>query len=108
MTMDTVELRKIQYAQELAAYTMRQWMLLRDDPEPKHGSSPANGPTPSTQNTTSSSGRQARDDISSMCPSSDPRSVGRLTVLLQPYSVPPLMLSPSLCLSIAPGNLNGR
>ena len=47
MTIDTVELRKIQYAQELAAYTMRQWMLTRDSPDPKHGSVPdsTSGPT---------------------------------------------------------------
>jgi hypothetical protein len=68
MTIDTVELRKIQYAQELAAYTMRQWMLMRDDPEPKHGSVPASatGPTSSTQNPTTSSGRQTRDDANTV------------------------------------------
>lgn len=70
MTIDTVELRKIQYAQELAAYTMRQWMLMRDDPEPKHGSTPSStgGPTASAQNSATSTGRQTRDDINSMCP----------------------------------------
>ena len=66
MTIDTVELRKIQYAQELAAYTMRQWMLTRDSPDPKHGSVPdsTSGPTPAAQTTAPSSGREARDDIS--------------------------------------------
>ncbi|KAH9996607.1 hypothetical protein BJV77DRAFT_1065819 [Russula vinacea] len=65
MTIDTVELRKIQYAQELAAYTMRQWMLMREEPEPKHSSVPAStsGPTSSTQNSATSSGRQTRDDV---------------------------------------------
>ncbi len=30
MTVDSVEFRKIQYARELAAYTMRQWNLMRE------------------------------------------------------------------------------
>lgn len=30
MTVDSVEVRKIQYARELAAYTMRQWNLMRE------------------------------------------------------------------------------
>ena len=70
MTIDTVELRKIQYAQELAAYTMRQWMLMRDSPDPKHGSvaESTNGPTSAAQTTTPSSGRDIRGDIS-RCPS---------------------------------------
>jgi len=63
MTIDTVELRKIQYAQELAAYTMRQWMLMRDD-----GSAPSStgGPTASTQNSATSAGRQTRDDVNTV------------------------------------------
>ena len=81
MTIDTVELRKIQYAQELAAYTMRQWMLMRDDPEPKHSSAPSStgGPTASTQNSATSAGRQTRDDVNSICPPADLRSAGRLS-----------------------------
>lgn len=65
MTVDTVELRKIQYAQELAAYTMRQWTLMRDSPDPKHGSVPESpsGPTSVAQTTAPSSGRETRDDI---------------------------------------------
>jgi hypothetical protein len=63
MTVDTVELRKIQYAQELAAYTMRQWTLMRDSPDPKHGES-TSGPTSVAQTTAPSSGRETRDDIS--------------------------------------------
>src|SRR6266403_4997147 len=79
MTVDTVELRKIQYAQELAAYTMRQWMLMRDSPDPKHGtvSASTSGPTSATQTTAPSSGRETRDDIS-RC--TGPRLAGRLTV----------------------------
>jgi hypothetical protein len=75
MTVDTVELRKIQYSQELAAYTMRQWMLMREDPDPKqHGTVPTStsGPTSTTQSTAPGSGRQTRDDIG-RCPSADPR-----------------------------------
>ncbi|KAH8992053.1 hypothetical protein EDB92DRAFT_1945593 [Lactarius akahatsu] len=30
MTVDSVEIRKIQYARELAAYTMRQWNIMRE------------------------------------------------------------------------------
>jgi len=30
MTVDSVEVRKMQYARELAAYTMRQWNLMRE------------------------------------------------------------------------------
>ncbi|KAF8272310.1 hypothetical protein EI94DRAFT_1826917 [Lactarius quietus] len=30
MTIDSVEVRKMQYARELAAYTMRQWNLMRE------------------------------------------------------------------------------
>ena len=30
MTVDSVEVRKIQYARELAAYTMRQWNIMRE------------------------------------------------------------------------------
>jgi hypothetical protein len=78
MTIDTVELRKIQYAQELAAYTMRQWMLMRDDPESQQGSVPASAtsPTSSTQNSATSTGRLTRDNVNRMCPSADLRSAG--------------------------------
>jgi hypothetical protein len=93
MTIDTVELRKIQYAQELAAYTMRQWMLTRDSPDPQHGSAPesTSGPTSAAQTTAPSSGRETRDnnhDISG-CPSADLHLAGRLTVCYQLYSMPP-------------------
>jgi hypothetical protein len=92
MTVDTVELRKIQYAQELAAYTMRQWMIMRDspDPKPEHGSVPdsTSGPTSAAQTTAPSSGRETRDDIS-RCPSADLHLAGRLTVCYQLRSVPP-------------------
>ena len=100
MTIDTVELRKIQYAQELAAYTMRQWMLMREEPEPKHSSVPAStsGPTSSTQNSATSSGRQTRDDVKSMYPSADLPSSGLVDDLLQPYSAPPPMLSLNIAL----------
>jgi hypothetical protein len=102
MTIDTVELRKIQYAQELAAYTMRQWMLTgtRDSPDPNHGSVPesTSGPTPAAQTTAPSSGRGTRDDIS-RCMSADLHLAGRLTVCCyQLHSMPPLQ-----SLSIAPG-----
>lgn len=30
MTVDSVEVRKMQYARELAAYTMRQWNVMRE------------------------------------------------------------------------------
>lgn len=79
MTIDTVELRKIQYAQELAAYTMRQWMLTRDSPDPKHSDS-TSGPTSAAQSTGPNSGRQTRGDISGS-PSADLHLVGRLTVV---------------------------
>lgn len=79
MTIDTVELRKIQYAQELAAYTMRQWMLMRDSPDPKHGSESTSGPTSAAQTTAPSSGHQTRGDIS-RCPSAGLHLAGRLTV----------------------------
>jgi len=64
MTIDTVELRKIQYSQELAAYTMRQWMLTHDSPHPNHGSVPGStsGPTSAAQTTAPSSGRETRDN----------------------------------------------
>jgi hypothetical protein len=83
MTIDTVELRKIQYAQELAAYTMRQWMLTRDSPDPKHGSIPGStgGPTSAAQTTDPSSGRETRDDIS-RCPSADLHLAGSVDFLL--------------------------
>lgn len=71
MTIDAVELRKIQYAQELAAYTMRQWMLMREDIERKRGVEPAsaNEPVPPTQNSNPRASRRTRDDVnsSSMC-----------------------------------------
>lgn len=78
MTIDAVELRKIQYAQELAAYTMRQWMLMRDDPEAQQGAVPASAtsPTSPTQNSATSTGRLTRDDVKRMCPSADLRSAG--------------------------------
>ena len=100
MTIDTVELRKIQYAQELAAYTMRQWMLMRDDPEGQQGSVPPSttNPTSPAQNSATSTGRLMRDDVKRMCPSVDLRSAGY--VLLQPYSV----LPPTPSLSIAFGH----
>src|SRR6266705_196037 len=90
MTIDTVELRKIQYAQELAAYTMRQWMLTRDSPDPKHGSVPesTSGPTSTAQSTAPSSGHKAQGDMS-RCSSADLHLAGRLTVCYQPYSMPP-------------------
>jgi hypothetical protein len=81
MTIDTVELRKIQYAQELAAYTMRQWMLTRDSPDPEHGSVPAestNGPTSAAQSAAPTSGRETRDGFSK-CPPADLHLAGRLT-----------------------------
>ena len=100
MTIDTVELRKIQYAQELAAYTMRQWTLMRDSPDPKHGPVPesTSGPTSAAQTTAPSSGRETRDNIS-RCPSADLHLAGRLKVCYQLYSMPPPLQS----LSIAPG-----
>ena len=108
MTIDTVELRKIQYAQELAAYTMRQWMLVRDSPDPKHGSAPGestSGPTSAAQTTAPGSGRQTRGDIS-MSPSTDLHFAGRLTTCFatsctacpHPYKV----------LVLLPGKLNGQ
>jgi hypothetical protein len=67
MTIDAVELRKIQYAQELAAYTMRQWMLMREDIERKRGVEPAsaNEPVPPTQNSNPRASRRTRDDVNS-------------------------------------------
>ena len=90
MTIDTVELRKIQYAQELAAYTMRQWTLMHDSPDPKHGSVPesTSSPTSAAQTTAPSSGRDSRDDIST-CPSAGLHLAGRLTVCYQLDSMPP-------------------
>ena len=35
MTIDSVELRKMQYTRELAAHTLRQWNLLREALENK-------------------------------------------------------------------------
>ncbi|KAI0252645.1 hypothetical protein BJV78DRAFT_1281503 [Lactifluus subvellereus] len=35
MTIDSVEFRKMQYARELAAYTLRQWVLMCGAPENK-------------------------------------------------------------------------
>jgi hypothetical protein len=68
MTVDTTELRKIQYAQELAAYTMRQWMLVREDRERKRSFDPAsaNEPESPTQNLHPCTGRSTRDDANSM------------------------------------------
>lgn len=69
MTIDAVELRKIQYAQELAAYTMRQWMLMREDIERKRGVEPAsanaNEPVPPTQNSNPRASLRTRDDVNS-------------------------------------------
>ena len=69
MTIDAIELRKIQYAQELAAYTMRQWMLMREDIERKRDFEPpsANEPVSPTQNSHPRAGRRTRDDANSMC-----------------------------------------
>jgi len=69
MTVDTIELRKIQYAQELAAYTMRQWMLMREDIERKQDFEPAssNEPVSPTQNSHPRVGRRTRDDAKRMC-----------------------------------------
>jgi hypothetical protein len=68
MTVDTIELRKIQYAQELAAYTMRQWMLIREDRERKRSLHPAsaNEPESPSQNSHPRTGRPTRDDANSM------------------------------------------
>jgi hypothetical protein len=68
MTVDTTELRKIQYAQELAAYTMRQWMLMREDRERKRSFDPAsaNEPESPTQNLHPCTGRPTRDNANSM------------------------------------------
>ena len=56
MTTDVIELRKIQYAQELAAYTMRQWMLVRDavERDSERGFTPASATSTSTLRTQSS------------------------------------------------------
>jgi len=68
MTIDAIELRKIQYAQELAAYTMRQWMLMREDIERKRGVGPASANEPVPQNSDPRASRRTRDDVnSSMC-----------------------------------------
>ena len=69
MTVDNIELRKIQYAQELAAYTLRQWMLTREDIERERGFEPAsaNEPVSPTQNSRPRAGRRTRSDVNSMC-----------------------------------------
>ena len=71
MTIDAIELRKVQYAQELAAYTMRQWMLMREDLERKRTGdfdpASANEPVSPVQNSHTRAGRQTRDnDVNSM------------------------------------------
>jgi hypothetical protein len=70
MTIDTIELRKIQYAQELAAYTMRQWMLVREDRERERsgGINPttANEQESPTRNSHPRAGRPTRDNANSM------------------------------------------
>jgi len=68
MTIDVIELRKIQYAQELAAYTMRQWMLVREeaaDTERKRDFAPASATTSTshTQSSQPSTDYQTRDGI---------------------------------------------
>ena len=71
MTIDTIELRKIQYAQELAAYTMRQWMLMREDIERERGVEPASANEPVVSSPSQNShphpraGRRTRDDVNS-------------------------------------------
>ncbi|KAI0005442.1 hypothetical protein BJV74DRAFT_880700 [Russula compacta] len=62
MTIDTIELRKIQYAQELVAYTMRQWTLTQESLERKR-SSTTNGVASHTQNSNPRSGCQTRDGV---------------------------------------------
>jgi hypothetical protein len=71
MTTDTVERQKIQYAQELAAYTLRQWrdtLERKGDPDPAS----ANDPVPHTQISHSHASRQTRDSRHSMCSPSEP------------------------------------
>jgi len=74
MTIDVIELRKIQYAQELAAYTMRQWMLVREeaaDTERKRDFAPASATTSTshTQSSQPSTDYQTRDGIDTRCSS---------------------------------------
>ncbi|KAI9512332.1 hypothetical protein F5148DRAFT_1279864 [Russula earlei] len=83
MTVDTIELRKMQYAQELAAHTMRQWMLVREALERKQGFAPASADVVAisrTQSPRPRSSRQTRDSSSiSNCD-----------------AIPPLVTRPSL------------
>jgi hypothetical protein len=64
MTVDSVEVRKIQYARELAAYTMRQWNIMREALERERNL--AASTVPHTQNIRPRSRSQPQDGVG-MC-----------------------------------------
>jgi hypothetical protein len=63
MTINSIELRKMQYARELAAYTLRQWNLLCETLENKRSfASPVDAPVShAQQNSRTRSGPQVQD-----------------------------------------------
>jgi hypothetical protein len=78
MTIDSVEFRKMQYARELAAHTLRQWILLCEDLENNRSfSAPANAPVShAQQNSRTHSGSQVQDGTGTCMCFSDFRLAG--------------------------------
>lgn len=93
MTVDSVEIRKMQYARELAAYTMRQWNIMREAVERER--SLAASTVQHTQNLRPRSRSQPQDGTG-ICLLFLPPPASHL-ILFQQHSA----LLPTLSLSIA-------